>query len=458
MATWESTKAAAKAVTDYVPKLLVKWWDMATNGDKVADTKKALDKANQAKQYANAKREQALTDYKKKRADLNAANEDITKANALVEHDTNYLNNVIRDPRIKNLFERAAGTVDPAEQKVYLDQLAKELIDDNYVQFSGNADTRDIERLKKLYEYVYPSIDIKGIPDAQIYEHFLNNKYGNRDFKQFFNSLEDAATKSLNSSQVKLDTAQTLANNSSKYAQRTQDFNDASLARINARDTARTARTEADVARRAYDAALNNQANKLRGMRGAVYGLPIGLPAAYYLAPKFISNLKEQYDNYLGQPKSPEQAVFNEAGNNTLTANSESLPDPSIQGQSFRLPGMVTANPVTPSAPPSTPAPAPREAPATVPPPASVPQEQPVAVAPAPSSDDTYGYLDKALNRPKQPFTPTIQGRRTPSQEAALAKGMFDYRRQSARNALGGLSPAEAVQRGIIPYEALAYV
>lgn len=45
----------------------------------------------------------------------------------------------------------------------------------------------------------------------------------------------------------------------------------------------------------------------------------------------------------------------------------------------------------------------------------------------------------------------------TPKPEAQLAASLFRARQQSARNALGGLSPAEGVQRGIIPYEALAY-
>ena len=443
---------------DKIPQALVKFMDWATNGNKVADTQKALNKADQAKQYANAKRGQALTDYKKKKAELDAAKKGINEAEALVRHNENYLNNVITNPRIKNLYDSAANATDPATRKAFLNQLAKELVDDNYIQFSGNPATKDIERLKKLYKYMYPGVNIKNIPDDDLYAYFLYNKQGSRSFDQFFNSLKTAATNSLNASRATLAKERALAMNSSDYAKRTQDLKDANLARINARDTARTARTEADVARRAYDAALNNQANKLRGMRGAVYGLPIGLPAAYYLAPKFFSNLKEQYDNYIGQPKSPEQTAFNEAGDNALAANSEPLPDPSIQGQSFRLPGMVTANPATLSTPPVAPAPVTSEAPATVPPPTSVPQEQPVAVAPAPSSDDTYGYLDKALNRPKQSFTPTIQGKRTLSQETALAKGMLDYRRQSARNALNGLSPAEAVQRGIIPYEALAYV
>lgn len=44
-----------------------------------------------------------------------------------------------------------------------------------------------------------------------------------------------------------------------------------------------------------------------------------------------------------------------------------------------------------------------------------------------------------------------------PKPEAQLAASLFRARQQSARNALGGLSPAEGVQRGIIPYEALAY-
>jgi hypothetical protein len=44
------------------------------------------------------------------------------------------------------------------------------------------------------------------------------------------------------------------------------------------------------------------------------------------------------------------------------------------------------------------------------------------------------------------------------TREWLLAQHMADYRKQSARNALPpGMSPAEGVQRGIIPYEALAY-
>lgn len=44
------------------------------------------------------------------------------------------------------------------------------------------------------------------------------------------------------------------------------------------------------------------------------------------------------------------------------------------------------------------------------------------------------------------------------TREWLMAQHMADYRRQSARNALPpGMSPAEGVQRGIIPYEALQY-
>lgn len=50
---------------------------------------------------------------------------------------------------------------------------------------------------------------------------------------------------------------------------------------------------------------------------------------------------------------------------------------------------------------------------------------------------------------------PTVTS--VPKPEAQLAASLFKARQQSARNALGGLSPAEGVQRGIIPYEALAY-
>ena len=57
------------------------------------------------------------------------------------------------------------------------------------------------------------------------------------------------------------------------------------------------------------------------------------------------------------------------------------------------------------------------------------------------------------------PTTPAqvLAATSTPKPEAQLAASLFKARQQSARNALGGLSPAEGVQRGIIPYEALAY-
>ena len=57
------------------------------------------------------------------------------------------------------------------------------------------------------------------------------------------------------------------------------------------------------------------------------------------------------------------------------------------------------------------------------------------------------------------PTTPAqvLAATSTPKPEAQLAASLFKARQQSARNALGGLSPAEGGQRGIIPYEALAY-
>ena len=118
MALWESSKATAKAVTDYVPKLLVKFMDWATNGNKVADTQKALNKADQTKQNAIAKRQKAVNDYRARETDLNDAKAGITKAKASVEHDTNYLNNVITNPRIENLFNNAVNATDPTSSIV----------------------------------------------------------------------------------------------------------------------------------------------------------------------------------------------------------------------------------------------------------------------------------------------------------------------------------------------------
>lgn len=68
--------------------------------------------------------------------------------------------------------------------------------------------------------------------------------------------------------------------------------------------------------------------------------------------------------------------------------------------------------------------------------------------------------INKSVRRaplPVKTVVPTVTPTVAPKPEAQLAASLFRARQQSARNALGGLSPAEGVQRGIIPYEALAY-
>lgn len=428
---------------DKIPQSLVKFMDWATDGNKVADTKKALDQSNDAYK-------QARTTYNNKHADFNVANKPIADAEKDFRLNKELYQNHIRDaaPRLEQLYNAAiqaeqAGNT--ATRNKALQNLVTELTP--FLDKNVSADDRAIA----IYKWMYPGSS-QTVDASTVYDLLNNNALGPRNFKRFFNNIESRAYNDVIDSLSDLQDARNITRPTSSYITSKAAYKDARNKAINARN---------DYYRNKgiYEAALANQENKLKNARAFTGmtlggGTLLGIPTAYY-ASDISDYLGQAYRDFIGQSKSPNQEVFNEAGNNALTANSEPLPDPSIQGQSFRLPGMVTANPVTP---PVAPAPVTSEAPATVPPPTPVLQEQPVAVAPAPSSEDTYGYLDKALNRPKQSFTPTIQGRRTPSQEAALAKGMFDYRRQSARNALNGLSPAEAVQRGIIPYEALAYV
>lgn len=424
---------------DKIPQSLVKFMDWATDGNKVADTKKALDQSNDVYK-------QARTTYNNKHADFNVANKPIADAEKDFRLNKELYQNHIRDaaPRLEQLYNAAiqaeqAGNT--ATRNKALQNLVTELTP--FLDKNVSADDRAIA----IYKWMYPQSN-QTVDASTVYDLLNNNALGPRNFKRFFNNIESRAYNDVIDSLSDLQDARNITRPTSSYITSKAAYKDA-------RNNAINARNDYYKNKGIYEAALANQENKLKNAR-LLTGMTLGggvagiLPA--YYASDIANYLGQAYRDFIGQSKSPNQEVFNEAGNNALTANSEPLPDPSIQGQSFRLPGMVTANPATP---PSAPAPVPREAPAPV---TQVPQEQPVTATPAPNSEDTYGYLDKALNRPKQPFTPTIQGRRTPSQEAALAKGMFDYRRQSARNALGGLSPAEAVQRGIIPYEALAYV
>ena len=448
---------------DKIPQALVRFMDWATDGNKVADTKKELDTAKREAIKARSGRAQANQDVKDRQTDFNNASANLTDKENLLKLSQDYLNNVITHPDIQRLYSAAANATDPLTKRRLSEQLVKRLTP-NYVggKSQYHADP-EMDRALFFLDYMYPNVyqQIYSKPGLKftvddVYDALYSNAYGSRDFKQFSDRLLNQARAGISKAQAEYDTEKLITHTDPNYINAEKALSKSGADATNADALYRANRGEWNQANIRYKKALANQENKLKNARlltGMTLGggTLLGIPAAYY-ASDISDYLGQAYRDFIGQPKSPNQEAFNDAGIKTLAANSEPLPDPSIQGQSFRLPGMVTANSATP---PSAPAPVTREAPASV---APASQKQSVNVAPAPSSDDTYGYLDTALNRPKQPFTPTIQGRRTPSQEAALAKGMFDYRRQSARNALGGLSPAEAVQRGIIPYEALAYV
>lgn len=456
-ATWEGIKWLA----DALPQGAVKLWDIATDGNKIASTKKDLDTAQ--KEYRNTRhgRAQANKDVTDRQADFDKVRQNLTDREQLLRQSQDYLSNVITHPDIQRLFDAAANTTDPLARSRLSEQLVTRLTP--YWKGDKQLYSTDpqMDRALAFLDYMYPNIyqriysnkNLKYTVD-DVYDAILTNAAGARDFTDFSSKLLNQARLGANNAQAAYDAERLIAQADPNYLAAEKALNDANVNASAMDALARVNRGEWNQSIINHRNAIANQARKIRNTR-----LGFGLSAlgglGYALYPS-AEEEEEQGQNNDIQGRSPAlpgmmpapasaKEIFNAAAGRAMadnplahmgsyytSRNSDWTPDDSALEY------------------------IPDPEPALIPKPASAPSAPSRTVNVQPVENTISAPMTKKgkVVIPDGLYPNSIKGTR----EWLLAQHMADYRKQSARNALPpGISPAEGVQRGIIPYEALQY-
>lgn len=419
-------------------------WEAMTD----ADTARAA-----AKDYIQSRKQRDAAKIALDQADAGIkANRDLeAKYFADIAHQDDYIKNYINSKDLENLYNLYHSGISSADQRLVLDRMVKQL--GAPLNLKGTADENAIALAKWFDPSWTPS---KSATDnalaaeealAHLFMDPLNVTIGTgkrplRVLQQLRNSFIHRANNLKADAQNELNILSKDAN----YQQQLKAYN-------TAKADYNTAKTAADNFSDIFKKANANKRAKERAWKtGYTLGSPValGVAAATPLLNKYLFNksgeeaLKQTPDNFaptyqdplyyhFGSYYTPNNSEWGGAADGTIPVaqNVAALArsTPSIKAETN--PPAITND----------------ESPLDyIPDPAPVQTVQNTA-APAPANKGKVAIPDGL-------YPNSIKGTR----EWLLAQHMADYRRQSARNALPpGMSPAEGVQRGIIPYEALQY-
>lgn len=416
-------------------------WEAMTD----ADTARAA-----GKDYIQSRRQRDAAKTALDQADAGVkANRDLeAKYRADMDQLDYYIKNYIDSTDLEQLYRGLTSGVSKAEQRRYLDRMVKQLgaplnltgtADENAIALakwfdpSWNPASKDVPKQARealVHLFIDPVTVKKGSKPAYRTLDQIRNP-----FRQHANNLKADAQNELN-----------ILGKDANYQQQLKAYN---TAKSDYNTAKTTADNFADIFKKAN---ANRRAKEQAWKTGYTLGSPValGIAAATPLLNKYLFNksgeeaLKQTSDNFaptyqdplyyhFGSYYTPKNNEWEGAADGTIPVaqNVAALArsTPSVQAE---------ANP---------PAVANDESPLDyIPDPAPVQAVQ-NTTAPAPANNGKTVIPDGL-------YPNSIKGTR----EWLMAQHMADYRRQSARNALPpGMSPAEGVQRGIIPYEALQY-
>lgn len=431
--------AAGKWIGDIFKSI----WEAMTD----ADTAKAA-----AKDYIKSRRQRDVAKTALDQADAGIkANRDLeAKYHADMDQLDYYIKNYIDSTDLEQLYRGLTSGVSKAEQRRYLDRMVKQL--GAHLNLTGTADENAIALAKWFDPSWNPaSKDVSKQAREALAHLFIDpvtlkkgSKPAYRNLDQIRNPLRQRANALKADAQNELNILRKDAN----YQQQLKAYNTAE-SDYNAAKT--TADNFSDIFKKAN---ANRRAKEQAWKMGYTLGSPValGVAAATPLLNKYLFNksgeeaLKQTPDNFaptyqdplyyhFGSYYTPKNNEWGGAADGTIPVAQN------VAALARSTPAIkVEANP---------PAVTNDESPLDyIPDPAPVQAAQNTA-APAPANNNNGKTII-----PDGLYPNSIKGTR----EWLLAQHMADYRKQSARNALPpGMSPAEGVQRGIIPYEALQY-
>lgn len=459
VATPGKIEKAWKFLSETVPEASLKFWDkLWGNPDELADTQKVLAKAEQERKDAQQAKKAALKDERNKQTAFDNASKNLTDKENLLKLSQDYLSNVITHPDIKLLYDRILDpAASPISRKNFARVLTKRLTP-NYVGGKNQYHTDpEMDRALALLDYLYPNVyqkvakRKKPLTVDDIYDEiFVKNLGGTRDFTQFNTNLTNVAQQGLNDAQAAYDAEKMLTKFDPTYLAAEKALSKAGVNRIDKDAALRVSKMEHQQALANAKAAEMNHALRRRGAAYLTYGLPLGGAATGALAYSGYPLYKDMYDKYFGESEKKEITPEENAAKKMVDSVFGVKPDSSIQGRSMMLDGMAPV-PAPVSAPAQTvqvpPAPEPD------PVPVSVPQEQPKAPPPVDNSQIPEAAVARAMVDNTAPYA-LRYGSPAYLQQQQQPVDM----RQWVRQKYGmSMSPAEMVQRGIMPYEYLQY-
>ena len=433
---------------DWIGKGIKSLWDLMTDA-KTADAA--------AKNFRHAQWQRKNAKDARNRADAAVkANRDLeTKYRTDITHQDDYIKNYVNSKDLEDLYNLYHSGISSADQRLVLDRMVKQL--GAPLNLKGTADENAIALAKWFDPSWTPS---KSATDnalaaeealAHLFMDPLNTTIGTgkrplRALQQLRNPFIQRANSLKADAQNELNILRKDAN----YQQQLKDFNTAEAAYNTAKSTEKgflDAYKKANANRKAHEDAWKTAAQ---------LGIPLAsleVAAAPFLS-RYLFNksgkqaLEQTSDNFAPTYQDP---LYYHFGSYYTPKNNEwgGAADGTIP-VAQNVAALARSTPAI-KAEANPPAVTNDESPLDYipdPPPAQTVQD---TATPAPANNGKTVIPDGL-------YPNSIKGTREWLAAQKMAYNMASYKRESARNALPpGMSPAEGVQRGIIPYEALQY-
>ena len=414
-------------------------WDLMTDANTARSAAKDYIQSKRQRDIAKTARDKADTAFKTNR-DLEA------KYNADITHQDDYIKNYIDSADLEQLYRGLTSGISKVEQRRYLDRMVKQL--GAPLNLKGTADENAIALAKWFDPSWNPvSKDVSKQAREALTHLFIDPvtlKKGSKPVYRTLDQIRNPFRQRANALKADAQNELNILRKDANYQQQSKNFN---IADSNYNTAKTTADNFSDIFKKAN---ANRRAKEQAWKTGYTLGSPValGIAAATPLLNKYLFNksgeeaLKQTPDNFAPTYQDP---LYYHFGSYYTPKNNdwEGAADGTIP-VAQNVAALARSTPAIK---------------AEANPPAVTNDESPLDYIPDPAPVQTVQNTAAPANKgkvviPDGLYPNSIKGTR----EWLLAQHMADYRKQSARNALPpGMSPAEGVQRGIIPYEALQY-
>ena len=433
---------------DLIGKGIKSLWDLMTDAN-------AVKTARITRDSARGKRNKALTDLNTADAAFKANRDLEAQLRQNIAHQDDYIKNYVDSVDLENLYKSLTTPgISQAMRRSYIDRIVKQLApnakktpDENVIELAKWFDPSWIPVTKDISSQANEAIRLLFVDPAA---SKATRKITYRTLDQFRNPFRQRVN------QIKADYQNDL-NLLLKDANYQQQLNNYNAART-AYDNSVLAHQDA---LKKYKTANRNHNNSASAWKTSFVLSPMVLGAGSVFAPDILKSLftqsgeealKQTPDNFAPTYQDPLPYHF---GSYYTPNNSEW--EGGADGSAFNNDAAPAAQRIAAFA---------RKVPSVkteANPPVVTTDESPLDYIPDPAPVQTVQNTAAPANNgktviPDGLYPNSIKGTREWLAAQKMAYNMASYKRESAKNALPpGMSPAEGVQRGIIPYEALQY-